>query len=128
MGSSTNWCFPAHKPEACKHESWAKLSHHMGELDPCSKEKPSGLLPPAYTEVPGYKLCLGKENMGSSTNWCFPAQKPEACKHEAWSKLSHHMGELDPCSKEKPAGLLPPAYTEVPGYKLCLGKESIGSP
>merc|ERR1712096_461439 len=60
------------------------------------------LLPPAYTEVPGYELCLGKESLGSYTSWCFPAHKPEACKHESWVKLSYHMGELDPCSKNKP--------------------------
>merc|ERR1719186_1909110 len=127
MGSSTNWCFPANKPEACKYECWSKLSHHRGELDPCSKEKSSGLLPPAYTEVPGYKLCLGKESLGSSTNWCFPAHKPEACKYESWVKLSHHKRVLDPCSEKKTSGLLPPGYTDVQGYELCLGKESMGS-
>jgi len=65
--------------------------------------KTPGLLPPSFTEVPGYELCLGKENLGSYTSWCFPAHKPEACKHESWVKLSYHMGELDPCSKNKPS-------------------------
>ena len=44
-------------------------------------------LPPAYLSVDGFDACLSSEEIGSSSQYCLPNQKPEDCKGQAWDAL-----------------------------------------
>ena len=44
-------------------------------------------LPPAYLSVDGFDACLSSKEIGSSSQYCLPNQKPEGCTTNAWSDL-----------------------------------------
>merc|ERR1712215_364833 len=141
VGSSTAVCLPALKPEACTQESWIELSV-LSELSQCDENRDGCMtsddcvgcpcehnfcnydqcpsLPPFYLSVPGFQNCLREKNMGTSTAWCLPGSKPEACSAESWTELARNQDELSSCDDK--AGDYSPATVEMGIVEFAIGR------
>jgi len=141
VGSSTAVCLPASKPEACTEEGWTELSV-LNELSKCDENRVGCMtsddcdgcpcehnfcnydqcpsLPPFYLSVPGFQNCLREKNMGTSTAWCLPGSKPEACSSESWTELARNQDELSSCDDE--AGDYSPATVEMGIVEFAIGR------
>jgi len=130
IGSSGHLCQLTDKPDGCPQESFDRLQE-VFEGDLCrdqNQKKISVLtgLPPAYLSVPQHRDCLGSKKVGSSSQFCLPFEKPEACPQESFNQL-RDVFEGDMCTIELievpmlgGESSLPPEYLSVDGWKDCL--------
>jgi len=121
MGTSTARCLPRYKPEACISASWTELARNEDELSYCDDTRIGHTLPPYYLSVPGFQSCLGSKNMGTSTAWCLPRSKPEACISESWTELARNLDELSYCGDE---GDYSPAPVVMAMVEFAIGRIS----
>jgi len=129
MGNWVSFCMPSTIANGCPLNSFNKLKEVFDgpDCDDNVEVKPPTPAPrPAYLDIPHYKECLGKKDMGLWVTLCMPSTIADGCPVDSYNQLKDVFGGPD-CDDDTVEGMPPtPEYLNVPHYKECLGHKDFG--
>jgi len=125
MGKWESFCMPSTVANGCPLDSYNKLKDVFDGPD-CDDSVSDGMPKPEYMNVPHYKDCLGRKDMGKWESFCMPSTIANGCPLDSYNKLKDVFDGPD-CDDSVSDGMPKPDYMNVPHYKDCLGHKDMGN-